>query len=1083
MRPVRSSFVLRRMGSQRLVLTAALLTTVITAALTAALASFAAQALPQAIHRQLVTARSTSILANGALNARLAGQDGRAIAAAIHSAFGPLPAPITSALWSDPLGIPGRTAGRLTPLIAAAAPEHVRAQVVLASGRWPGPPGAGRPVPAAVPAAVARLLHLRLGQLLALRDRDNGAPVQLRLTGIFRPRDPASPYWGINLVAATGVSVQGSFATYGPLVVNPAAFAGGGLAVGQASWVIRPRVGRLTEGGTAALAGRLSRTVAFLQSPRLNGLSVTTTLPGLLADLARSAALARSLLAIGALQLVLLAAAALALAAGLLAGQRGGESALLSARGGTRWQLARLGGAESVLVAAVAVIGGALLGTELAGLLLRSGPPRAVGLRPPGLPATVWLAAGAVGLMCVVLMLRPALGPSSPGSVLARRGRARAVTGIVRAGADLALVVVAVIAGWQLRRYSAIAQGAGRLGVDPVLVLAPVLALAAGTVILLRLLPVMSRMTDRLAARRSRLGLAVASWEIGRRPVRQGASALLVVLAVATCTLALAQHQTWRRSAADQAAFSVGADVRTDLAAPVRPAQAGAIAHAAGVLAAVPVARLQPTPTGSQTLAGQVLALDTRQAPGTVLLRSDLSPLPERQLWRRISPPADGLAVPGRPARLQLTASLSRSPGLGPMQLDVIVRDAAGVSYALPAGSLLADGRAHRLTATLAAPGSADYPVRLTGLTLSYTLPARPTSIVTATISGVAAAARAAGPFPAPFATGRALAGWRPEVSAVGLSQALADAGSSGIPAGAQRIAGWRSAGQAGQALAFAPGYGGLPNTRGAAPTPLTGTVTMAVPPAAGPLPAIATRGFLSATGLSAGQSLAITLDATLVPVKVVAEVTAFPTVGAGGALIVSLPALQELMTSRSGGIVSVSQWWLKTRSAATPPLPAHAAVASRSRLTTALLANPMTAVPQQAILAIAAAAIVVAALGFSVSVAASVRERRGDNALLAALGVSRGGQAGLLCLEQLMLSLPAAAAGLLLGAAVTHLLVRSVTLTATATSPMPPVVILLPWGLAGVLALLVAAVPVLAAALTIVSRPDPAAELRSVEA
>ena len=65
---------------------------------------------------------------------------------------------------------------------------------------------------------------------------------------------------------------------------------------------------------------------------------------------------------------------------------------------------------------------------------------------------------------------------------------------------------------------------------------------------------------------------------------------LLVVLAVATGTLAIAQHQSWRQSQLDRAAFATGADVRVDLAAPLTPGRAGALAHAHGVLSAMPVA-------------------------------------------------------------------------------------------------------------------------------------------------------------------------------------------------------------------------------------------------------------------------------------------------------------------------------------------------------------------------------------------------------------------------------------------------------------------------------------------------------------
>lgn len=80
------------------------------------------------------------------------------------------------------------------------------------------------------------------------------------------------------------------------------------------------------------------------------------------------------------------------------------------------------------------------------------------------------------------------------------------------------------------------------------------------------------------------------------------------------------------------------------------------------------------------------------------------------------------------------------------------------------------------------------------------------------------------------------------------------------------------------------------------------------------------------------------------------------------------------------------------------------------------------------------------------------------------------------------MLSLPAAVAGLLLGAGLARLLIQAVTLTTTAAAPVPPVLIEIPWGPAAGLAAAVAVIPVLAAALTIVRRPDPAAQLRAAE-
>jgi len=61
-------------------------------------------------------------------------------------------------------------------------------------------------------------------------------------------------------------------------------------------------------------------------------------------------------------------------------------------------------------------------------------------------------------------------------------------------------------------------------------------------------------------------------------------------------------------------------------------------------------------------------------------------------------------------------------------------------------------------------------------------------------------------------------------------------------------------------------------------------------------------------------------------------------------------------------------------------------------------------------------------------------------------------------------------------------LLVPAVTLTASATTPVPPVLIEFGWSQTLSLALAIAVLPVLAAALTIARRPDAAAGLRAAE-
>src|ERR1035438_4385345 len=145
-------------------------------------------------------------------------------------------------------------------------------------------------------------------------------------------------------------------------------------------------------------------------------------------------------------------------------------------------------GAEVIPLALLESISRALAGIRFASVLVTAGPLGRAGIRLAGQPG-IWPnalgAAIAVTLIAAASLLAPGLTPS-PGAARTRRGRQAMMAG--RAGLDIALVVLAVLAGWQLRHYSAASDG-GTTGIDPVLALAPALALAAGSVATLRLLP------------------------------------------------------------------------------------------------------------------------------------------------------------------------------------------------------------------------------------------------------------------------------------------------------------------------------------------------------------------------------------------------------------------------------------------------------------------------------------------------------------------------------------------------------------------------------------------------------------------
>jgi hypothetical protein len=1094
------------MAAHWVVLAAAALTTLVAATTGAALAAFTGQALPQAVRHALVAAPGTSLTATGPLIGADVAPTTAKLKAAIGAAMPGIPFGFWQASWSNPLGFPpGAPPTRpasappgSTLLLEAAAMEQAREHAVLLAGQWPPAPataaadaadaapaaaGPGRPIPAALPATAAALLHLSVGDVLRLRDRVFGAPVAFRITGLFARRQlpgTAAAYWELDPVPASGSSTLAGFTTYGPLLVDPAAF-GAALHVGSATWVAQPDMTAFTDTDLNQVAAGVSALESSVDdSATISGVQLSTGLPSVLAATASNLTVARSLLAISAVQLLVLAAAALLAVAALLAAQREAETALLTARGATRWQLIRLTAAEVVPLCGVAAAAGAVAGIRLAQLLAATlyagdtgpGVPVAGGI-DAGAPGT-WLdalgAALAVAVIAVGAMLLPALRPG-PAAARVRRGRQAAVAGATRAGADLGLLVLAAGAAWQLRRYSAVSTGANATSpsVDPVLALAPALALAGGTVVMLRLLPAAARAGDRLAARGRGLTASLAGWQFSRQPLRQGGAALLLVMAVATGTLALAQHQSWARSADDQAAYAVGADVRVDLPAPLAPGAVGTVTGASGVRDAMAVSVMP------EALPAEVVAIGAAQAPRVALLRADQAPLPPGRLFQAIAPAAraGGTPLGGRPDRVTLTMTLGPArpepagPALGAVTALLTVTDATGSSYQIPAGTLPADGRPHLLTAPLGG-ARASYPLRLTQVAFGYTLPASRAGAAPLELS----------------LTGARLAGWTGAVAASEVGSPLSGTGTAATPA----VIGWRAAAD-GAALTFTPGYGlGAPQAGTNAGTPLSGQVTLTaggVAPAA--VPAIATKAFLDANKTAVGDIVPATISGVSVPVRIVAETATFPTV-TGSALIVDLTTLQGELARLGADPLPVTQWWLATAGHQVPPglaraLPPGSDVTSRTAVAAALSGDPLSAAPQQALLAMAGAAALLAVTGFWVSIAANVRQRRAENALLAALGVGQRSAAAQLFLEKLLLSVPSAALGLLLGTIVARLLVPAVTLTAAAQQPVPPPVTLFDLTQTVPLAALVAVVPALAAALVVFRRPDPAAELRAAEA
>nr|WSW47465.1 ABC transporter permease [Streptomyces sp. NBC_01001] len=1087
-------FVVRRLRGRLPLAAAVLLTVLITTTVLTALLAFN-QSVGEAGLRRALQAPGqtrTTVLVAGEHPAAARSKDDEAVRAFSDEVFGRLPVTVESVARSRSYGLPGvRTPGRdadLT-LLAVLARDRVR----LVSGQWPEPAAApGGRVQAAVPQAALTRLGLAPSALPAevrLDDRYGGAPLTVVVTGVYRAADPDAAYWRLDPLGGREFQV-GSFTTYGPLLVDDTVFGAGGLVQNSRDSLLTADFATVRIAETRALRDRAAGAADALAGA--SGLHARTELPELLGELESGLLVARSTLLVGALQLTVLATAALLLVSHLLTGRQETERLLLAARGASRRRLGALTAAEGLLLALPAAVLAPLLTPPLLRLLAGFGPLSRVPLDSSG-TWLLWPVAAGCALACVLLTALPAVLRGAAAAALRRaRGRQVLTARATRSGADLALVVLAVLAYQQLSRYNDAGHGSGRpggsgasgdLGIDPVLVAAPSLALCAGTLLVLRLLPfAAARLGGRLAARGRGLGPALVGWQLARRPGRATGPVLLLVLAVSSGVLALGQQSAWSASQRDQAEFATAGGLRISGADLSAMGQGGRYAALPGGERVIPVIREQQELVGGTP--AELLALDAGAVAERVPLRADLRDgRPMAQLFTPLAadagtPAADGVVLPGTPVRIDVDVTLRGQQGSNP-GISLLLRDRFGLTFRTPMMAIPADGEAtlsaHLGALTDAPVGSAAAPLSLVGMAVGYSalMPEPGEFRVSAgelavrRISASDTASGAAVPLP-PSAT----SGWK--LSAPTLKDGAAAAQLPGATDGSELLR---------------MSYRGGADALGDAGIMLT---PAAMPPASRELPGIATPGYLDAVGAKVGDTIPVRFGVSALRVRVTAAVSSLPVAG-DTALAVDLAALGRMFAAENGrALPPPTEWWLPAASA-DDPRPAQAAAELRSgaglqkvqlreEVAAELLDDPLSAGPQSALAALAVACAVLAAIGFAASSAAAARERTREFTVLSALGAPRRSLARTTAAESLLLVGLGSAVGVGLGAAIVHLVVPLMVLTPAGRRPLPPVMVDLPDGRTLLLAVAIAVLPLLSALAGGRRDRNVAARLRYVE-
>ncbi|MER5432744.1 FtsX-like permease family protein [Streptomyces sp. NPDC002588] len=1077
-----TGFLLLRVRAHRLLLGAALLAVLLTTSVLAALAAFSGSVGDAAL-RSTLSGRAAASAALVVEADVPPDEAARAVTRDAREAFGGLPVTVRTLERSTAYALPGSARAAQPDLTRLAALD--RSRIRLVSGTLPGPAPAARtaPVPVALPEAAAGPLGLRPGARVELTDRLSERPLTVEVTGVYRAADTADPYWEADELGGHGVHTV-VFTTYGPLLADPSVFASGRVPVDGTSWVATADYRTLTTDGIARLRAANVRAAGELGRTLGESASVRTELPDVLDRTARALLVSRSTLLIVSVQLVLLAGYALLLVARLLDAERAGETELLRARGGSRGRIAGLAALEALLLAVPAAVCAALLSGPLARLLTRWSSLEQAGLRlDAAAPGRVWLVAAGVAAACAAAVVAPALAATASGPVRLRQVRAATSAAPVRAGADIGLLLVAGVAYWQLDRQTGglSRDGVGSLGIDPLLVVAPALALLAGTVLTLRLLPLAAWLAERWSARGRGLPGALAGWQFSRRPLRGAGPVLLLVVAVSTGMLAIGHGASWDRSQDDQADFRTGASVRVLDDRPGGPGETGSYADLPGARDTAPANRSALGLSGGRT--ATVLALDTAHADERLLLRRDLADPPVTALLRPLAPPAPdadrAVRLPDGTRRLALDVRITGPEDSGAdlaPRLTVVVEDRFGISYRTAVGRIPSDGRTHRVALDLdvtatgrrAAPAG---PLRLTGLQLDGTAPVDRPEAHRFTVERIFASDGSAHPVPAPAGL-RWQGGWT--VAKDGETAASTDLEPT-------------VSGTAPLSVAYGTGV-----TPAESPTPTEYTVRVDTEgaTAAGTLAAVATRQFLRSAGAKPGDSVDVPLSGERLPVRITGVVAELPTTGDGdgGALLLDLRAVNAALARLASAPLTPNEWWVS----AAPGRAAEVARALRARpdvepdqvlvrdeIAAGSVHDPLGAGPRAALTAVAVAAVALAAGGFAVSAAGARRERSAEFAVLRALGAPRRDLARLVATEQSLLAGAGLLAGLGLGTVLTRAVVPLIVLTSDATRPDPPVLVELPVSRVALLLAGVAVPLLLITGASALRRAEPAVALR----
>ena len=414
---------------------------------------------------------------------------------------------------------------------------------------------------------------LQVGETYHVRRDDLN--LEVRIAGIWRPKDPTSPVWEVRSEIWFLVSEQAYREVLSPKINDD---------LWGSQWSLTFDGGNLHSGDVAGLLQRIHNVEQ----------RAALLLPGTKLSLSPLAALERYqenaprltyLLLAFSVPILGLIFAFISLVTGLLLDQQRGEIAILRSRGAGKLQIGWIALLQGLILGGAAIACGLPLGMILAGatgharsFLDFSAPGE---LRLQYTPAILLYGVLGIGALLLLLMVLPAVGAAEQTIIGYKQERARSLRQPFwqRIWLDLILLLPAAYGIWYLNRLAsaAVVTGEGLPGAqaasdglqtaasalnNPLLLLVPALGLFAAALLALRVVPRLMSLAATVLAQAPGVELLMAARYLARSPAFYGAPLVLLVLTLSLSAFTASLAQTLDSQLRGQMYYEVGADLR-----------------------------------------------------------------------------------------------------------------------------------------------------------------------------------------------------------------------------------------------------------------------------------------------------------------------------------------------------------------------------------------------------------------------------------------------------------------------------------------------------------------------------------------